>query len=50
MYLVNGKINNKLTLVATKLTKISQQYSYSLQDQKIVFYLNPKHFCFRQFN
>ncbi len=50
MYLVNGKLNNKLTLVATKLTKISQQYSYSLQDQKIVFYLNPKHFCFRQFN
>ena len=50
MYLINTKTNNKLTLVATKLTKISQQYLYSLQDQKIVFYLNPKHFCFRQFN
>lgn len=50
MYLINSKIKTKLTLIANKATKDQEKYSYFLEDQKITFLLDEKHFCFPKFN
>ncbi len=50
MYSINSKIKTQLTLVANKVTKDHEKYSYFLKDQKIIFTLDEKHFCFRRFN
>lgn len=50
MYSINSKTKIQLTLVANKVTKDHEKYSYFLKDQKIIFVLDEKHFCLRKFN
>lgn len=49
MYQFNDK-KNKITLVAVKSNQTHKPYSHFLENQKINFVLDTKHFCFRQFN
>lgn len=50
MYLFNDKKKNKIILVAIESNTTHEPYSYFLENQKINFVLEKKHFCFRQFN